>query len=40
MKRNGSVMVVCGGGHASIFKKYLIKKAEIFGKCKLETISD
>jgi len=40
MKRNDSVMVVCGSGHASIFKKHLIKKAEIFGKCKIETISD
>jgi len=40
MKRNDSVMVVCGSGHASIFMKYLIKKAEIFGKCKVETISD
>jgi len=40
MKRNDSVMVVCGSGHASIFKKHLIKKAEIFGKCKVETISD
>jgi len=40
MKRNDSVMVVCGSGHASIFMKYLIKKAKIFGKCKVETISD
>jgi len=40
MKRNDSVMVVCGSGHASIFMKYLIKKAEIFGKYKVETISD
>jgi len=40
MKRNDSVMVVCGSGHASIFKKHLIKKAEIFGKCKVEDISD
>ncbi|MFP3278613.1 MAG: hypothetical protein RXO43_03615 [Candidatus Micrarchaeota archaeon] len=39
MKRNDSVMVVCGSGHASIFKKHLIKKAEIFGKCKVEEIS-
>jgi len=40
MKRNDSIMVVCGSGHASIFKKHLIKKAEIFGKCKVEDISD
>ena len=39
MKRNDSVMVVCGSGHASIFKKHLIKKAEMFGKCKIEEIS-
>jgi len=39
MKRNDSVMVVCGSRHTSIFKKHLIKKAEIFGKCKIEEIS-